>query len=80
MCTEWTIYSGEGCYPGLYGVTSVNLFFFFKYFFWPFSGFIDSADEECDRKEGKRQGVTRSKRTRAGSRTRVRCRASRKTF
>ena len=33
MCTEWTIYSGEGCYPGLYGVTSVNLFFFFFFFF-----------------------------------------------
>ena len=45
-------------------------------FFWPFSGFIDSADEEFDRKQGKRQGVTRSKGTWAGSRTRVHCRAS----
>ena len=45
-------------------------------FFWPFSGFIDRIAEECDRKEGKRGGVTRGKGTQAGSRTWVCCRAS----
>ena len=48
------------------------LFFFFLAFF----GFIDRTTEECDRKQGKRGGVTRSKGTRARSRTRVRYRAS----
>ena len=44
------------------------LFFFFNiFFFWPFSGFIDRIAEECDRKQGKRGGVTRSKGTQAES-------------
>ena len=47
-------------------------FFFLKYFL----AFSDSTAEELDGKQGKRRGVTRSKGTRAGSRTRVRCRAS----
>ena len=51
-------------------------FFFLKDFCWSFSGFIDSTAEDCDRKQGKRGGVTRSKGTRAGSRTPVHRRAS----
>ena len=38
--------------------------------------FIDRTAEECDGKQGKRGGVTRSRGTRAESPTRVRCRAS----
>ena len=45
-------------------------------YFLAFSGFIDSTAEECDRKQGKRGGVTHSKGTWAGSWTQVRCRAS----
>ena len=52
------------------------LFFFYLNIFLAFSGFIDSIAEECDRKQGKRRGVTRSKGTRAGSQTRVHCRAT----
>ena len=44
--------------------------------FLAFSGFIDRIVEECDRKQGKRGGVTCSKGTGARSRTQVRCRAS----
>ena len=62
--------------PSAKETAEVMFFFFFKYFFGLFSGFIDSGDEEFDRKQGKRQGVTRSKGTQAGSRTRVRRRAS----
>ena len=49
--------------------------FYFLIFFLAFSGFIDRIAEECDKKQGKRGGVTRSKGTRAGSETRVCCRA-----
>ena len=55
---------------------TVGFFLRFFFFFWPFPGFIDRKAEECDRKQGKRRGVTRSQGTRAGSRTRLRCRAS----
>ena len=42
------------------------------FFFSNFSGFIiDRTAEECDRKQGKSGGVTHSKGTQAGSRTRV---------
>ena len=51
-------------------------FFFFLSIFLAFLALFDSTAEEIDRKQGKRRGVTRSKGTRAGSRTRVRCRAS----
>ena len=55
---------------------SVSVFISFFSIFLAFSGFIDRTAGEVDRKQGKRRGVTRSKGTRAGSRTRVRCRAS----
>ena len=45
-------------------------------FFWPFLALLIVQLEECDRKQGKRGGVTCSKGTRAGSPTHVRCRAS----
>ena len=56
----------------------MELFLIFYYlFFLAFSGIIiDRIAEECDRKEGNRGGVIRSKGTGARSRTRVRCRAS----
>ena len=42
------------------------------YFFWPFLALLIVQLEECDRKQGKRVGVTHSKGTRAGSWTPVR--------
>ena len=51
--------------------TALSIFFFLA-----FSGFIDRIAEECDRKQGKRGGVTRSKGTQAGSRACIPCRAS----
>ena len=39
----------------------------FFFFFLAFSGFIDRIAKECDRKQGKRGGVTRSKGTRESS-------------
>ena len=52
-----------------------HLYFFF-FFSNIFLAFIDRIAEECDRKRGKRGGVTRSKGIQAGSWTQVRCRAS----
>ena len=57
-------------------ICTLLFFFFFKYFFGLFWLYLIEQLEELDRKQGKRRGVTRSKGTRAGSRTRVRCRAS----
>ena len=62
-------------HAGLNNVFNLLILFYLNIFL-AFSGFIDSIAEECDRKQGKRGGVTRSKGTRAGSRTRVHCRAS----
>ena len=57
------------------GLSNYRIFFFLNILL-AFSGFIDSTAEECDRKRGKRGGVTRSKGARLRSRTRVCCRAS----
>ena len=57
-------------------MTQFYCHFFFFLFFWPFLALLIVQLEECDRKQGKREGVTRSKGTRAGSQTPVRCRAS----
>ena len=55
---------------------SVCFFVFFLSIYWPFLALLTVQLEECDRKQGKIGGVTRSKGTQTGSRARVRCRAS----
>ena len=68
---SWWGHSGEGCKANDH-CSRLFFFFFVKVFFWPFLKVQLKIWQETG---GERGGVTRSKGTRAGSRTQVHCRA-----
>ena len=60
----WWCCTGLNYIEGVPNILSLSfILLFFLSIFLAFSGFIDSTAEECDRKQGKRGGVTRSRGT-----------------